>query len=106
MRVKKLMLAAAVVALVMSSGSWVNKSTARTKGDDETTKRLNAAADVMRDIMAAPDKGIPHDLLDKAACAVIVPNVKKGAFILGRNTAGALSFAGKGTDAAGRRPAE
>lgn len=83
MRVTKLTLAAAVVALVMSSGPWVNKSSASTKSDDETTKRLNAAADVMRDIMAAPDKGIPHDLLDKAACAVIVPNVKKGAFIIG-----------------------
>jgi len=33
--------------------------------------------------MAAPDKGIPQDLLDKAACAVVVPNVKKGAFIVG-----------------------
>jgi lipid-binding SYLF domain-containing protein len=33
--------------------------------------------------MATPDKGIPQDLLDKAACAVIVPNVKKGAFIVG-----------------------
>jgi SH3 domain-containing YSC84-like protein 1 len=33
--------------------------------------------------MGAPDKGIPQDLLDKAACAVIVPNVKKGAFIVG-----------------------
>jgi lipid-binding SYLF domain-containing protein len=80
MRVKKLMLAAAAFALVMSFGSW---GTARAKGDDDTSKRLNAAADVLSEIMAAPDKGIPHDLLDKAACAVIVPNVKKGAFIIG-----------------------
>jgi lipid-binding SYLF domain-containing protein len=77
------MLAAALVALVASSSPWVSKSSARTKGDDDTTKRLNAAADVMRDIMAAPDKGIPQDLLDKSICAVIVPNVKKGAFIVG-----------------------
>ncbi len=83
MKVTRLMLAAALAALVMSSGPWVSKSTARTKGDDDTTKRLNAAADVLRQIMAAPDKGIPQDLLDKAACAVIVPNVKKGAFIVG-----------------------
>jgi lipid-binding SYLF domain-containing protein len=67
----------------MSSGPWVNTSTARTKDVDDTTKRLNAAADVLREVMAAPDKGIPKDLLDKAACAVIVPNVKKGAFIIG-----------------------
>ena len=83
MRVTKLMLAAALVAFVASSGPWVSKSTARAKGDNDTTKRLNAAADVLREIMAAPDKGIPQDLLDKAACAVIVPNVKKGAFIVG-----------------------
>ena len=83
MRVTKLMLAAALVALVMSAGFWVSKSAARTEADNDTTKRLDAAADVMNEIMAAPDKGIPQDLLDKAACAVIVPNVKKGAFIVG-----------------------
>jgi len=83
MRVKKLMLAAALVAFVASSSPWVSKSTARTKGDNDTTKRLNAASNVLSEIMGAPDKGIPQDLLDKAACAVIVPNVKKGAFIVG-----------------------
>jgi lipid-binding SYLF domain-containing protein len=77
------MLAAALVAFVASSGPWVSKSTARTTGDDDTSKRLSAAADVLSEVMAAPDKGIPQDLLDKAACAVIVPNVKKGAFIVG-----------------------
>lgn len=83
MRLTKLMVAVALAALVMSAGPWVSKSIARTKGEDDTTKRLNAAADVLREIMAAPDKGIPKDLLDKAACVVIVPNVKKGAFIIG-----------------------
>jgi len=33
--------------------------------------------------MSAPDKGIPQDLLDKAHCVVIVPGLKKGAFIVG-----------------------
>ena len=45
--------------------------------------RLGAAADVMTEIMAAPDKGIPQDLLEKAECIVIVPGLKKGAFIVG-----------------------
>src|SRR5260370_28240492 len=83
MRVTKLMLAAALVALVAISGPWVSKSTARTTSDNDTSKRLNAAADVLSEVLAAPDKGIPQDLLDKAACVVIVPNVKKGAFIVG-----------------------
>ncbi|HYR74376.1 MAG TPA: lipid-binding SYLF domain-containing protein [Pyrinomonadaceae bacterium] len=83
MRITKLMLAAALVAVVAISGPWVSKSTARTTSDDDTSKRLNAAADVLSEVLGAPDKGIPQDLLDKAACAVIVPNVKKGAFIVG-----------------------
>jgi lipid-binding SYLF domain-containing protein len=33
--------------------------------------------------MATPDRSIPQDLLDKAQCIVIVPGLKKGAFILG-----------------------
>jgi lipid-binding SYLF domain-containing protein len=45
--------------------------------------RLRTSADVFRDIMAAPDKGIPRDLLEKAQCVVIVPGLKKGAFLVG-----------------------
>jgi SH3 domain-containing YSC84-like protein 1 len=82
MRATKIM-AAVMIALAVFLGPWVNKSAARANSDDGTTKRLNAAADVLKEIMSAPDKGIPQDLLDKAACAVIVPNVKKGAFIVG-----------------------
>src|ERR1700687_5466039 len=49
----------------------------------DAPKRLDAAADVVTEIMAAPDKGIPQDLLDKSECVVIVPGLKKGAFIIG-----------------------
>ncbi len=34
--------------------------------------------------MATLDKGIPQDLLAKAQCIVIVPGVKKAAFVVGR----------------------
>ncbi len=47
------------------------------------TDRLTDAADMLTDIMSAPDKGIPQDLLEKAQCIVIVPGVKGGAFIFG-----------------------
>jgi len=33
--------------------------------------------------MATPDKGIPQDLLNDAHCVVIVPGLKKGAFVVG-----------------------
>ncbi len=46
-------------------------------------KRLLEAAAVFQEVMETPDKGIPQDLLDKAHCTVIVPGLKKGAFIVG-----------------------
>jgi len=49
----------------------------------DTEKRVDEAAQVLTDIMGSPDKGIPADLLGKAACVVIIPGVKKGAFIVG-----------------------
>lgn len=45
--------------------------------------RLRSAADVFHEMMAAPDKGIPRDLLEKAQCVVIVPGMKKAAFLVG-----------------------
>ncbi|HTA69982.1 MAG TPA: lipid-binding SYLF domain-containing protein, partial [Bryobacteraceae bacterium] len=49
----------------------------------DAPKRLGDAADVLTEIMSAPDKGIPQDLLAKSECIVIVPGLKKGAFIVG-----------------------
>jgi lipid-binding SYLF domain-containing protein len=49
----------------------------------DAPQRLDAAADVMSEIMSAPDKGIPQDLLEKSECIVVVPGLKKGAFIIG-----------------------
>jgi SH3 domain-containing YSC84-like protein 1 len=46
-------------------------------------QRLHSADEVLTEIMGAADKGIPQDLLGKAQCIVIVPGLKKGAFIIG-----------------------
>ena len=51
--------------------------------DAEPAKRLETAAVVFSEIMAAPDKGIPQDMLGNAHCIVIVPELKTGAFIVG-----------------------
>jgi len=51
--------------------------------DNEAVKRLDEAAAVFSEIMAAPDKGIPEDLLANAHCVVIVPNLKTAAFLVG-----------------------
>ena len=51
--------------------------------DNEPVKRLEEAAAVFSEVMGAPDKGIPQELLENAHCIVIVPDLKTGAFIVG-----------------------
>ena len=55
----------------------------RLAAQDEPTTRLHAAAAVLSEVMTAPDKGIPEDLLEKAHCIVIVPDLKTAAFGIG-----------------------
>jgi lipid-binding SYLF domain-containing protein len=50
---------------------------------EEPIQRLNAAASVLSEVMSAPDKGIPANLLARAQCIVIVPGLKQAAFIGG-----------------------
>jgi SH3 domain-containing YSC84-like protein 1 len=52
-------------------------------GAETSASRLNTAHEVLTEIMGAPDKGIPQELLEKSQCVVIVPGLKKGAFIFG-----------------------
>src|SRR3954451_4932678 len=47
------------------------------------TERLDEAAALFSKIMDSPDRSIPQDLLDKAHCIVLVPGLKKGAFVVG-----------------------
>jgi lipid-binding SYLF domain-containing protein len=66
---------AVLIAMVAGSIAFAKES--------KTGQRLDDAATVISEIMDTPDKGIPQDLLDKAQCIIIVPGLKKGAFILG-----------------------
>jgi lipid-binding SYLF domain-containing protein len=45
--------------------------------------RLRSASEVLKQTLGAPDKGIPRDLLGKAMCVVVVPGLKKAAFVVG-----------------------
>jgi len=50
---------------------------------DDAREKLQKAEAVLRSSLDAPDKGIPQDLLDKAECVGVFPDVTKGAFIVG-----------------------
>ncbi len=65
--------------------------------DKEPAKRLNDAAQVFHELMTAPDKGIPQEMLEHAHCIVIVPDLKTAAFFFGAKYGkGYLSCRNKG----------
>jgi lipid-binding SYLF domain-containing protein len=66
--------------LVLCSGLVLSASALHA---DTAAERLSESTTVLKEIMAAPDQGIPRDLLEKANCVVVVPGVKKAAFIIG-----------------------
>jgi lipid-binding SYLF domain-containing protein len=45
--------------------------------------RIKAATEDLNSMAVASDKGIPQDLLSKAACVIVVPNMKAGGFVVG-----------------------
>jgi len=61
--------------ILLSSICW-----AGTDRTDEV-KRIRAAANVLDDIMATPDKGIPEEIMESAQCVAVVPSMLNGGFI-------------------------
>jgi lipid-binding SYLF domain-containing protein len=45
--------------------------------------RVESSANVLNEIMSAPDKGIPEEILNSAKCVAVVPSLLKGGFIFG-----------------------
>ena len=45
--------------------------------------RLNAAANIIAEVMAAPDHAIPETVLGGAHCVIVIPSEKKAAFGVG-----------------------
>ena len=53
------------------------------KEDTKAADRVQAAATVLDEIMAAPDKAIPEEVLKSAECVAVVPSLLKGGFVVG-----------------------
>src|SRR5258705_1167042 len=49
----------------------------------KATNRIREAATTLKEIHAVPDKDVPQDLWDKAECVMVVPSLKKAAFVVG-----------------------
>ena len=62
---------------------WVALGLTSAFGASKEDERIAHAAKAFDEIMSAPDKGIPGEVLDKADCIVVIPGMKKGGFIVG-----------------------
>jgi SH3 domain-containing YSC84-like protein 1 len=76
---KKLLLLTLIVSLASLSVFAADDQPKDSKASD----RVQAAADVLNEIQAAPDKGIPQEILGSAECVAVVPSMLKGGFIFG-----------------------
>jgi SH3 domain-containing YSC84-like protein 1 len=76
--------------LLLSTIAWSTQDTSnaaaqKSPAHDESDiqKRLQAAAEVLDEIMKAPDKGIPQEIMDSAKCIAVVPSMVKFAIGFG-----------------------
>jgi len=65
------------------SFSALMMAAATTLAADTVSERLQDSATVLKEILDAPDRGIPSDLLAESHCVVVVPGMKKAAFVIG-----------------------
>ncbi len=66
-----------VALMSLTSIGWAGSSR------EATTDRLDHAAKVLHEVMAAPDSGIPEEVLEHAKCVAVVPHLLKGGFVFG-----------------------
>ena len=93
--VKKLMLFVALLSL--TSLGWGQSAR------EDSTDRLTNAGKVLHEIMAAPDSGIPEEVLEHARCVAVVPNMVKGGFVFGGHMEEAWQHAEPPMDGAHQR---
>jgi lipid-binding SYLF domain-containing protein len=66
-----------------TSDQDADNTKATTQDEGKAGERAEAAARVLSEITATPDKGIPTAILSKAKCVIVLPGVKKVGFIVG-----------------------
>src|ERR1700690_67539 len=66
-----------VALLSLTSIGWAGTNR------EATNDRLDHAGSVLHEIMAAPDKGIPEEVLEHAKCVAVVPHLLKGGLVFG-----------------------
>ena len=66
----------ACAALLMATAAFAELS-------KDEVKRLSEASTILTELRGTPEKGIPEDLFTKAQCVMVIPSMKKAAFVVG-----------------------
>src|SRR5437867_12876275 len=75
--VKKYVLALTAVLLVFATLGWATDEKEDSKADSDIVKRMDKAADVLKEIEGAPDNGIPDNIMGDAKCIAVIPSMVK-----------------------------
>jgi SH3 domain-containing YSC84-like protein 1 len=70
-------------SILFAIGSLAIMASASKAPETKAGDRVQAAADVLSEIQAAPDQGIPENVLGSAECVAVVPTMLNGGFIVG-----------------------
>src|ERR1700734_739510 len=71
------------MTLVVLLGLGVTSTAWAAETREEVQNRLDNATLVLHQIMAAPDRGIPEEVLEHAKCIAVVPHMIKGGLVFG-----------------------
>jgi len=73
---KRFMTLVALVSLGVATTAWAETP-------EDVQNRIDNATLVLHQIMAAPDNGIPQEVLEHAKCIAVVPHMIKGGLVFG-----------------------
>ena len=65
------------VALTWACVMWANPL------QKKVEKRLQGASEVLQQVMSAPDRGIPEDVMEGAKCVAVIPHEIRGGLVFG-----------------------
>jgi SH3 domain-containing YSC84-like protein 1 len=68
-----------VISLALAlAASWAFAALSK-----DEAKRLSEAGPIINELRSSPDKGVAEELWEKAQCVVVIPEMKKAAFVVG-----------------------
>jgi lipid-binding SYLF domain-containing protein len=83
MKRKTILIAACSILTCLAAGTLASAAQKRSKDYRDAVSQSAKAARVFREIMRAPDKSVPRDILDGAECVAVFPQVLKAGFVVG-----------------------